>query len=281
MTTARPEPVEHRVPVDDAVLTVEEHSPTRRGVGPAVVFLPALGVPLAYYRPLLTRWADRGRRVLAVELRGMPQSPVPDLRRARFGYADLVRTDVPAVAALAGDDVALVGHSLGGQLALLATAAGTVRPTAVVTVATGTSSPSHLPRGRRWQRRAAVTTVRTVSAALTLWPGHRLGFAGRQPRSLMRDWAHEARYGRYQLHGDPTDYETALSGLAVPALMLDVIGDRMIPASAVDHLAARVGGPVTRATIRTTSPSDHFCWARRSPDQVLDAVETWLATQQR
>jgi len=272
------EPRVHPVASTDGVtLTVEEYGAPGRAA--SVVFLPALGVPVAYYRPLFRAWMLSGRHVLGVELRGMPQSPVADLRRDSFGYAHLVREDLPAVftdpAVAAADRIVLVGHSLGGQLALLSGAAGTVRPDAVVTLGTGTSSPfARSGRLARAQRVAGVRFVGAVTCSLGYWPGHRFGFGGRQPRTLMSDWGYEARHGRYRLRGDRTDYETALGNLAVPALLIDLAGDRMITRSAVDHLAARLPADVDRATVDAVP--DHFLWARRAPETVISRVESWL-----
>ena len=275
------EPLVHPVRSTDGVtLTVEEFGTA--GDAASVVFLPALGVPLAYYRKLLAAWSARDRHVVGVELRGMPQSPVADLRRDGFGYAHLVREDLPAVfagtAVAAASRVVLAGHSLGGQLALLSGAAGTVRPDAVITIGTGTSShAAHTTRLGRARRAAGIRFVGAVTCSLGYWPGHRLGFAGRQPRTLMADWGYEARHGRYRLRGDRTDYEAALADMSLPALLIDIAGDRMIPAAAVDHLARRLPGHVDRAQLEATP--DHFRWARRAPDKVIDGIEPWLAAR--
>ncbi|AGZ44822.1 alpha/beta hydrolase [Actinoplanes friuliensis DSM 7358] len=265
---------------DGLTLTVEEYGTP--GQSATIVFLPALGVPLAYYRPLFEAWVARGRHVVGVELRGMPQSPVSDLRRDSFGYAHLLREDLPAIfadpAVAAADRIVLVGHSLGGQLALLSGAAGTVRADAVVALATGTSSPAaRRTRLGRASRAAGIRFVGAVTCSLGYWPGHRLGFAGRQPRTLMNDWGYEARTGRYRLRGDYTDYEAALSTLPVPALLVGIAGDRMIPRAAVDHLAGRLPAQVSRTTIEAVP--DHFLWARRAPEKVVAGVEDWLTTQ--
>jgi predicted alpha/beta hydrolase len=272
----------HRVRAGEITVTVEEYGSQHR-TGEAVVFLPALGVPLSYYRRFLETWAARGRQVLGVELRGGPQSPIPDLRRDSFGYRQLIQADLPAVLqleALAGRPVVLVGHSLGGHLALLATASGSVRPAAVVTVATGTSSPaSQHSRGGRFRRRASVRFIRTVIGVLGYWPGHRLGFGGRQPKGVMADWAYEARHGHYRVAGDPTDYRTALAALAAPTLLLGFEGDPMVPPRAMTHLAERLPVQVERVMLTGEQARDHFLWARRAPELVIDEVEGWLANR--
>lgn len=175
------------VTAGNLTLTVEEHGTP--GPSASIVFLPALGVPLAYYDPLLAAWTDRGRHLVGVELRGGPKSPVPDLRRYGFGYTHLINEDLPAVfassALRSSGRVVLTGHSLGGQLALLAAGAGVVRPDALIAVASGSSSATHPTRLARVRRRAAVHALDTVTRSLGYWPGHRLGFAGRQPRTLM------------------------------------------------------------------------------------------------
>lgn len=251
--------------------------------GTVVVLLPALGVPLGYYDRLLDLWAARGRTVLGVEHRGMPSGPADQVRRGRSGWSAVVHHDLPAAFSVdevrAARRVVLVGHSMGGVVALLAAASGTVAPTAVVTVATGTSRWTALSGiGPRARRAAAVAVVRTTTGVLGWWPGHRLGFIGRQPAPMMLDWSYEAVHGRFVLLGDDVDHEAALARSRVPTLMLGIAGDVWIPSRAVALLHRRASPSATHLDLPPVPgrPTGHLNWVRRTPDHVVDAVERWL-----
>jgi predicted alpha/beta hydrolase len=256
--------------------------------GPVVLFLPALGVPLHYYRPLLAGWADRGFRLFGLELRGMPQSSTSDVRANDFGYNHALTLDIPAAVEHLGDTPFVVaGHSLGGQLALLYAAAhpGDVR--AVVTIASGSTHHGAFARpAARARRRVQVGLVRGVTRTLGWFPGDVLRFGGRQPRTMMSDWGHEGATGRFVLAGSDADHEAELGALDLPVLMLTLDGDPTVPRVSSDHLGARLHAALidTVHVDRAENggvPFDHFRWARRAPDTVLAPVTRWLAATLR
>ena len=253
--------------------------------GPAVLFLPALGVPLHYYRPLLAEWADRGFRVFGLELRGMPQSSTADVRANDFGYVHALTLDIPAAIDAAGLDVPflLAGHSLGGQLALLYAAARPVAVRAVVTIASGSSHHGAFPtRAARAKRRAQMAAVQAIIRTFGWFPGHLVGFGGRQPRTMIADWSHEGRFGRFVIAGSAADHEGELAALERPVLMLTLDGDPIVPRHSSDHLGARLlSARVDTVHVHRArgdgAAFDHFRWARRTPRAVLDPVTAWLA----
>jgi len=254
--------------------------------GPAVLFLPALGVPLHYYRPLLADWAERGYRVFGLELRGMPQSSTADVRANDFGYVHALTLDIPAAIGAAGLEAPLLlaGHSLGGQLALLYAAAHPAAVRAVVTIASGSSHHGAFPtRAARTRRRGQMAAVQAIIRSVGWFPGHLVGFGGRQPRTMIADWSHEGRFGRFEIAGSAADHEGELAALDAPVLMLTLDGDPIVPRHSSDHLAVRlVSARVDAVHVHRSrgdgAAFDHFRWARRTPRAVLDPVTAWLAT---
>ncbi len=174
-----------------------------RGAGPPVLLLHGLSGFKEAWGPLPDALAAAGLRAVAVDLPGFGAAP----RLRRTTPQALARAVEPLVARLA--PVAVVGHSLGAQLAMLAAAArpGRVRALALL-------APWVVPRPRR-------LPPRTVSDVLQLplagRPLARLAIA-RLRRSPAR--RRDAYLG---MVGDPA----ALSGAPAMAALLAAASDRL------------------------------------------------------
>lgn len=274
-----------RVPLPDGASTHIEWFGSAGADKGLVAFLPALGVSVEYYREFNRAWAQRGYRVAAIEMRGMKHSSVKDVRRENFGYREILRHDLPAlVAALQCEAGAvpffLAGHSLGAHFALLHAARHRRGIAGVAVIAGGSNYYGALPTGTaRLKRHLAVRTVRLINAGLGYFPGHKLGFGGRQPHDMIADWAHEALTGRYKVRADATDYDDSLASLDLPVILISLSGDRLLPRSSADFLAAKM--PKARLTQIELQAEEHgveayphFRWVRR-PAPILDRIEHW------
>lgn len=251
---------------------------------PVLVVVPGIGVPARRYRHLAADLVGRGLQVVVTELRGQGGS-APPTRRSTHGYHALATQDLPAVLAAAaarlpGAPLLLLGHSLGGQVGVLtaarAAAAGT--PLAgVVLVAAATPHYRAYPPLLAARNLLGTSAVAGVAAVLRVWPGDRLGFAGRQSRVLVRDWARLARTGRYAPAGADVDHEAQLARLGGPVLAVSLAGDGMAPGRAVDRWAQRLpAAELTRAHV--PGPLGHVGWLR-TPGPVADVVAGWVSAQ--
>jgi pimeloyl-ACP methyl ester carboxylesterase len=101
------------------------------GSGPALLLLHGVSLSAAAWAPLFT--ALPGRRLLAVDLPGHGLSDPVAYRRGQVrGHTYRLLDDI--VDALGLDEVAVVGHSLGGMFALWHVAAGSERISRVIAI---------------------------------------------------------------------------------------------------------------------------------------------------
>jgi len=263
----------HTYPADDAATLA--------------VLWPAMGVPARYYRHFAAALNATGTEVVVADLRGTGDSTPRPSRASRYGLAELT-TDVEAVLdtlkpSRAGRRTVLVGHSLGGQVCALHLAfrhAAGLDPgvDGLALLAVGLPYWRCYP-GRMGPGTLAFTqTLAVTSAVLGVWPGW--GFGGRQSRDVIRGWAHTARTGRYPALAG-VDVETALAGVRLPVLAVDMETDQYTPAPTVEHLTAKLtSARVERqhySAAEAGSPIDHFTWARHGAP-LAGRVAAWAAT---
>ncbi|MBQ0897394.1 alpha/beta fold hydrolase [Micromonospora sp. U56] len=257
------------VDVDGARIGVQVYpEPDGPAGAPVVVLWPAMGVRARYYRPFAAALRDAGLAVVVADLRGTGASTPAPSRACRYGYAELAG-DVGAVLdalkpRLDGRTRLLLGHSLGGQAALLHLALhGADAVDGLALLAVGVPYWRSYPGARRYGVLPYTQGIAATAATLGVWPGW--GFGGRQARGVIRDWAHTARTGRFPVL-DGVDAEAAVGRIGTPVLAVSVDDDQYTPHGTLDHLCAKLtAAPVTRdryTTAEAGAPLDHFTWVR-------------------
>lgn len=254
--------------------------------GPLILVLPALGVAPGYYEPLMAGLREQ----LQAQVIALPTPQPKNWRerlggRVKYGYAELVRDACVSASELQsqhpGRPLLLLGHSLGGHVALLAATHLGDSLSGIMLVASGVPYWRVWPRQQRLPTWVAIATLRFLSWLLPWYPGDLLGFGGSQSRRLMRDWSLLARTGSMQgLRGLSAEV-AALDRLALPLLSISVPGDLFAPASATDHLllacprVKRSHVALDDTQLLALRPGRrHIAWIRR-PDAVLREIKTW------
>lgn len=259
--------------------------PTPDPSAPVLLFLAALGTPAKVYRHLGKEMVQHEVQLCTPDWRGIDSSSIRAGRGSDFGYRHLVEFDVAALIAMVRHRVPrapiwLGGHSLGGQMALIAAAVDPKQIAGVVLIASGSV---HLPcyRGKlRWGVRFLAAVSGILGPVLGYFPGARLGFGGREAAGLMRDWSHVARTGEYRPVGSKLDYERHLQALNKPVLAITFAADSWAPAQATRALLNKVEPckPVHlhwNASDTEGVAVDHYSWIKR-PHLVVASIAQFI-----
>jgi len=246
--------------------------------------IPAMGVKAAYYRPLAERLTGRGHSVMLCDLRGQGTSD-QKAPQAKFGYREMVKLDIPAYINEAkksypSKKVVLLGHSLGGHLSLLYTAAHPEAVKAVALIASGSVYFGGYPFPQNLKIWFATQSAMLISILFGYFPGHKIGFGGRQPKTLIRDWARQGRTGQFAPKGSDFDYEAAITKITHPVFALSIEGDDFAPHSATDHLVGKLkSASLTRIKYQASGPleakTDHFRWVKHN-NEIISHLDQWV-----
>lgn len=162
----------------------------------AVLVVPAMGVPQAFYAPLAKWLAGEGYLVLTFDYQGMGLSRPPEHRRSlrgyRVGLLDWAREDCAAMVELAlkeapGSELSWLGHSLGGQILPFVPNRDAVAR--MITVASGSGYwRENSPRLRRFAGLLWYGIAPASMALFGYFPGKRLKMVGDLPKGVMEQW---------------------------------------------------------------------------------------------
>lgn len=245
-----------------------------------LVLLAAMGTPAKYYDRFVKGLVERGHPVVRVRWRDEDRDfPI---NNPEYGYADLAEVDAPAAINWAreqfGEDPVVLGHSLGGQIASIS-AAGSGPLAGIAVIASGTNY--WRGSGPRWALGVgAISVIAPIIVRIFgFWPGGRLGFGGRQPANVIRDWARLGRTGRFEPAHARTDLEGSLKNYAGPFLSLTISGDAYVSKGATESLLKKLtSARIEREHWKPEAHSHrgHFGWTR-ADHEPAEIIHAWAA----
>ena len=199
---------------------------------------------------LAKAYAKEGFRTVAFDFRGHGESTLPP-GREDWAYDDLVRFDLPVVVDCArarseGLPVLVLGHSLGGHVALASQGAGLLGSDGIIAVAASAWTREFEPSLGRWMAKQAIMRMAREAAQRT----------GRLPARTFRFGSDDASASFVRdFLGGSWSYTEMLANVSVPVCAVASEGDRVIchPDSAAAFVK-RCAGPVE--TMRVTRSDD-------------------------
>lgn len=254
-------------------------------LAPVVLVLPAMGVGASYYQSLLQALHVSGLTAAVTDLRGIGMSSVRASRQTDFGYHEMLTLDLDAAVdvlrrRLPQRRLYLLGHSLGGELACLHASAHPTDLSGIILVASGTDY--HGNWSFPWSL-GIYGFYRAAALIARIWgyyPGHRLGFAGREARTTMRDLAHNGVTGRFEPVDSDVDYEDRLASMSLPVLAVTITDDTWAPPGATTHLLGKM--PRSEITRWAVTPAElgarrlgHFRWVKHC-QQLAERIARWV-----
>ena len=281
------------MPHDQPVLPIESsdghrfdliHVPASEPVA-TLLFIPGMGLSARQYIPLGQALAEHGIETFIHEWRGIGSSSLRASRAVDWGYRELLDVDLAAamdaVEAIAGSKSLVIGgHSLGSQFALMLAGRRERKPEGVVLVAGGSPNWTLYPLIHRSVLLPVFFALPLLGSIFGHYPGRQVGFAGREARSVMKDWTWTGRHGHYDLPSLDPNPSPGMAKLSVPILGVRMADDWFVPKASLDGLLAQAprcsAQQVVIDQLPDEAPTDHFAWLRH-PQPVAEVMESFLS----
>jgi len=238
----------------------------------SMLWLPALGVPAKHYQPFADALAEHGVAVFLHEWRGIGSSSLRASRQHDWGYREILLEDLPcSVEALRRHQDAptgiIGGHSIGAQFAACYLGMNPGAFAQLWIVASGSPYWRTFPAPKRYLFPLAFQLVPWLADRRGLLHGRRLGFAGNEARTLMRDWARVGLSNRYAAIGLGHDLEAALGGIDADIRCVLLRDDWFAPRRSLQALLDKMPRSKPGVTMLDSAAlggrADHFGWMKQ------------------
>lgn len=273
-------------PTADGYAVPLQYFPADNNNQKPILLLPALGVKARFYGTFASKLSAQGYPTLVMEQRGHGQSGLRASRQHDWGYAEYLRDDIPTAIdwlqqQTGQEQIILVGHSLGGQMASLYASLNPEIITASIIVACGTPWVKVYDFKTQCQLRLLNTLIPGLHTLLGYYPGEHIGFGGREARRLINDWRHLLRHNNFHASGLGIDLNTAAASHTGALLAIGFELDDYAPPAVISALLSKFPQAQTTQQAITdhelSVPADHFKWAK-APEPVVAHIHTWLTS---
>ncbi|OWY26218.1 alpha/beta hydrolase [Sphingobacteriales bacterium UPWRP_1] len=272
-----------------AVLNEFYHTPPVSA--PVLVCLPAMGVAAKHYSGLAEELVIQLNCIaFTIDWRGLGTSSVRVRKGVNFGFKELLEDLDQTLSIIKSkypeSEIYLTGHSLGGQLACLYSAWGKTPVKGLILVACCSVYYKGWPGMEGLRILAFTQTARYLSRVLGYFPGKKMGFGGTESKTLIQDWSHLARSGRFEPQNMQFNFEKEMAKVTLPILSVAIAHDNYAPPKAIDNLCAKFPASVaiSRKTIdgqaQNTPKLSHINWLQY-PQAVVPVMRQWLQLQGR
>ncbi|MCI4668151.1 MAG: alpha/beta hydrolase [Bacteroidia bacterium] len=246
----------------------------RGEVSEVIIIYPALGVRASYYNLLGEQLAEAGFMVITCDWRGHGSSTERPKRGVDYGYESYVM-DMDEVIDWAklkwnGKKVSVLGHSLGGQIACLHRARFPEKIDRIILSASCSLHIPNWPASFRWKLVLAGRLLPLIGDILGYYPGDKLGFGGREFKSVMKDWGKSTHNGEYFPKDTPFNYEQAFPQSKPEILGIHYTGDKWVTEEAVKHLANKFHEE-KNFNFHIIKGYSHFSWAKK-PEETVQLI---------
>lgn len=253
---------------------------------PIIICFPAMGVEASYYEPFAVTLAEKGYLIITADLRGLGHSSIRASRQSNFDYLDILDLDFYTIFEFikhrfSNNKKYVLGHSLGGQLASLYLSRSSQSMDGLILIACCSVYYKGWEGLEAWKILLMTQLSKVIGQVWGYFPGHRLGFGGKESRSVIRDWSQQAKTGKYLEHHTDFNFEKGLQTCQIPILVLSIEGDRLAPLKAIKNLYEKFQSSpsIQHIHISPKGPNqekiNHFNWARK-PAIIIEKIEEWI-----
>jgi len=254
--------------------------------GICVLILPALGVAARFYLRFANALACRGVSAFLFEQRGHGDSSIKPSRKQDYGFAEWLLEDIPACVdwiktKIRFQRISIIGHSLGGHVAVCFAAIRPAEVGSLILIACGTPwVGAHDIALNRIGIRLVCWSIPLLSRLLGYFPGKWVRFGGFEARTLMGQWRSLAITNEYLIEGVEEDLALKIEEFSGNILSIRFDEDKLAPRRSVSVLLDKLRLASVSHKLFTSRSlgyrSDHFTWAKK-PDQPASLIAEWLA----